>query len=83
MSERACANDKCLIFGENKHVSMNFINEEILVVAKNIDASIHQDAYIRLVTSYLMEYSEEWSAGRSYIQLKIIEQIQEKRRHVT
>ena len=29
-------------------------------------------AYIRLVSSYLIEYSEDWSSARSYISLKII-----------
>ena len=36
------------------------------------------DSYIRLVTSYLIEYSEDWSSGRSYINPKIITAIQEK-----
>ncbi len=35
------------------------------------------DSYIRLVTSYLIEYSEDWSSGRSYIDSKIIEAIHE------
>jgi transposase-like protein len=36
------------------------------------------DSYIRLVTSYLIEYSEDWSSGRSYINPKIITAIQQK-----
>jgi len=35
------------------------------------------DSYIRLVTSYLIEYSEDWSSGRSYIDSRIIATIQE------
>jgi putative transposase len=27
----------------------------------------NMDSYIRLITTYLIEYSEEWSTGRSYI----------------
>jgi Transposase and inactivated derivatives len=34
------------------------------------------DSYIRLVTSYLIEYSEDWSTGRSYINPKIITELQ-------
>jgi putative transposase len=37
------------------------------------------DSYIRLVTSYLIEYSEDWSTGRSYINPTFIQQIQEQR----
>lgn len=32
------------------------------------------DSYVRLVTSYLIEYSEEWSVGKSYIKAESIEQ---------
>lgn len=35
------------------------------------------DSYIRLVTSYLIEYSEDWASGRSYINPKIINAIQQ------
>lgn len=37
------------------------------------------DSYIRLVTTYLMEYSEDWSTSRCYIDAKILKEIQEKR----
>ena len=33
------------------------------------------DSYIRLVTSYLIEYSEDWSTSRSYIDPKVLYQI--------
>mgnify|MGYP000470483629 CR=1 FL=1 len=33
------------------------------------------DSYVRLVTSYLIEYSEDWSSGRSYINPKIITEL--------
>lgn len=58
------------------------LNKEIRRRTRVVGVFPSQDAYIRLVTSYLMEYSEEWSVGRSYIQPKIIEQIQERRRQV-
>ena len=36
------------------------------------------DAYIRLVTTYLIEYSEEWSIGTCYIKSEKIEELEEK-----
>jgi len=33
----------------------------------------NMDSYIRLITTYLIEYSEEWSTGRSYIKPEIIQ----------
>lgn len=37
------------------------------------------DSYIRLVTSYLIEYSEDWSTGRCYIDAKFIQLIYEEK----
>lgn len=33
------------------------------------------DSYIRLVTSYLIEYSEDWTISRSYVESKVLNQI--------
>lgn len=55
------------------------LNKEIRRRTRVVGVFPIQDAYIRLVTSYLMEYSEDWSTGRSYIHPKIIEQIHERR----
>jgi len=33
----------------------------------------NMDSYIRLITTYLIEYSEEWSTGRSYVKPEIIQ----------
>jgi len=33
------------------------------------------DSYIRLVTSYLIEYSEDWSTSRAYVDSKVLNQI--------
>jgi len=55
------------------------LNKEIRRRTRVVGVFPNQDSYIRLVTSYLIEYSEEWSSGRSYIHPKIIQQIQEKR----
>lgn len=37
------------------------------------------DSYVRLVTTYLIEYSEEWSTGRSYIKPDLIQLTKEDR----
>ena len=44
-----------------------FIIEFVILVLAFIEL------WIRLVTSFLREYSEEWSIGRSYIQPQIID----------
>ncbi len=35
---------------------------------------INMDSYIRLVTSYLIEYGEDWSTGECYIKKSLIEE---------
>ena len=37
------------------------------------------DSYIRLVTMYLIEYSEDWSMSHCYIKPDTLQQVQEKR----
>lgn len=39
------------------------------------------DSYVRLVTTYLIEYSEEWSTGRSYIKAEHIQLTKEDRQN--
>jgi transposase-like protein len=41
-----------------------------------------EESYVRLVTSYLIEYSEEWSTGRSYIRSELIESCRAKLKRV-
>ena len=48
------------------------LNKEIRRRTRAIGIFPSMDAYVRLVTSYLIEYSEDWSSGRSYINPKII-----------
>lgn len=55
------------------------LNKEIRRRTRVVGVFPSQDAYIRLVTSYLIEYSEDWATSRSYIHPKIIEQIHERR----
>jgi putative transposase len=40
------------------------------------------DSYIRLVTTYLIEYAEDWSSGRCYIKPDIIQLTKEDRLQV-
>jgi transposase-like protein len=56
------------------------LNREIRRRTNVVGVFPNQDSYIRLVTSYLMEYHEDWSAGRSYINPKILQKIQEQRK---
>ena len=52
------------------------LNREIRRRTNVVGIFPSMDSYIRLVTSYLIEYSEDWSSGRSYINPKIIIEIQ-------
>lgn len=56
------------------------LNREIRRRTNVVGVFPNQDSYIRLVTSYLMEYHEDWSAGRAYINPKILQEIQEQRK---
>ena len=52
------------------------LNKEIRRRTKVVGIFPSMDSYVRLVTSYLIEYSEDWSSGRSYINPQIITEIQ-------
>ncbi len=54
------------------------LNREIRRRTRVVGIFPSLDSYIRLVTSYLIEYSEDWSSGRSYINPKTIMKIQQK-----
>jgi len=56
------------------------LNREIRRRTNVIGVFPNQDAYIRLVTTYLMEYHEDWSNGRSYINPKILQEMREQRK---
>jgi len=53
------------------------LNREVRRRTRVVGIFPSMDSYIRLVTSYLIEYSEDWSSGRSYINPKIISTIQQ------
>ena len=55
------------------------LNREVRRRTRVIGIFPSMDSYIRLVTSYLIEYSEDWCSGRSYINPKIITTIQQER----
>lgn len=55
------------------------LNREVRRRTRVVGIFPSMDSYIRLVTSYLIEYSEDWCSGRSYINPKIITQIQQER----
>lgn len=52
------------------------LNREIRRRTKVVGIFPNPQSYCRLVTTYLMDYSEEWSAGRSYMNPEAIQAIQ-------
>ncbi len=55
------------------------LNREIRRRTNVVGVFPNMDSYIRLVTSHLIEYSEDWSAGHAYINPEKIALIQEER----
>ena len=55
------------------------LNREIRRRSNVIGIFPSLDSYIRLITTYMIEYSEDWSVGRSYINPKVIETTKENR----
>lgn len=55
------------------------LNREIRRRTNVVGVFPNMDSYIRLVTSYLIEYSEDWSASKAYINPEKIALIQEER----
>ena len=49
------------------------LNKEIRRRTRVVGIFPNVDSYVRLVISYLIEYSEDWATGRSYIRSEIIE----------
>ena len=49
------------------------LNKEIRRRSRVVGIFPSTDSYIRLVTSYLIEYSEDWSVGKSYFRSDTIE----------
>ncbi len=55
------------------------LNREIRRRTGVVGVFPNKDSYIRLVTSHLIEYSEDWSSGKAYINPDKIALIQEER----
>ena len=54
------------------------LNREIRRRTKVVGIFPSMDSYLRLVTTYMIEYSEDWAVGHGYIKPEIIKQIQEE-----
>lgn len=55
------------------------LNREIRRRTNVVGVFPNMDSYIRLVTSHLIEYSEDWCAGKAYVNPEKISLIQEER----
>lgn len=55
------------------------LNKEIRRRSKVVGIFPSRESYLRLLTSYLMEYTEEWEVERSYIQPQKLERVMIKR----
>jgi transposase-like protein len=49
------------------------LHEEVRRRSRVVGIFPSSDSYVRLVTAYLIEYSEEWTVARSYIRSELIE----------
>ncbi|NLO87175.1 MAG: IS256 family transposase, partial [Firmicutes bacterium] len=58
------------------------LNREIRRRTSVVGIFPSMDSYIRLVTTYLIEYAEDWSSGRCYIKPDIIQLTKEDRLQV-
>jgi putative transposase len=68
-------------FDPRKIASTNMqerLHEEVRRRSRVVGIFPSSEAYVRLVTSYLIEYSEEWSTSRSYIRADAIEMCRKK-----
>ncbi len=55
------------------------LNKEVRRRSRVVGIFPSRDAYLRLLTSYLIEYTEEWEVERSYIQPQKLELVMVKR----
>ena len=49
------------------------LHEEVRRRSRVVGIFPSSESYVRLVTAYLIEYSEEWAVARSYIRSELIE----------
>ena len=57
---------------------MERLNKEIRRRTRVIGVFPSPDSYLRLVSIYLLEYTEEWSASNAYLSEKSLESLYEK-----
>ena len=72
-------------FDHRKISSTNILerlNREIRRRSRVVGIFPGMDSYIRLITSYLIEYSEDWSVGKCYIKPSLIEEQRESLQRV-
>ena len=65
-------------FDARKISSMNvleLLNKEIRRRSRVVGVFPSEDSYVRLITCFLIEYSEDWGTSRSYIKQEIIEEL--------
>ena len=53
------------------------VNKEIRRRSKVVSVFPSRESYLRLITTYLMEYTEDWEIERSYIQTDKLQQVME------
>lgn len=64
-------------FDHRKISSTNILerlNREIRRRSRVVGIFPSMDSYLRLITSYLIEYAEDWSTGKSYIKQSLVEE---------
>ena len=64
-------------FDHRKVSSTNILerlNREIRRRSRVVGIFPSMDSYLRLITSYLIEYSEDWSTGKCYIKQSLVEE---------
>ncbi|WP_198018128.1 transposase, partial [Hippea jasoniae] len=54
------------------------INEEIRRRSRVVSIFPSKESYLRLIVSYLMEYTEDWLAERSYIHPQKLQEVMDK-----
>lgn len=57
------------------------LNREIRRRSSVVEIFPSSESYIRLITTYMIEYSEDWATGKSYINQKVLESIEESRKN--
>ncbi|NLD05284.1 MAG: hypothetical protein GX672_05235 [Synergistaceae bacterium] len=51
------------------------LNREIRRRTRPIGIFPNAESYIRLVTTYLIEYSEDWSSNRAYLNSEVMQKL--------